>query len=32
MPFVSVIMASRNTFNYIETAIQSVLAQTFKDF
>jgi glycosyltransferase involved in cell wall biosynthesis len=32
MPFVSVIMASRNTFNYIEIAIQSVLAQTFKDF
>ena len=32
MPFVSVIMASRNTCNYIEIAIQSVLAQTFKDF
>jgi glycosyltransferase involved in cell wall biosynthesis len=32
MPFVSVIMASRNTSNYIETAIESVLAQTFKNF
>lgn len=32
MPFVSVIMASRNASNFIETAIQSVLFQTFKDW
>jgi glycosyltransferase involved in cell wall biosynthesis len=32
MPLVSVIMASRNASNFIETAIQSVLIQTFRDW
>jgi len=32
MPFVSVIMASRNASKFIETAIQSVLVQTFRDW
>ena len=32
MPFVSVIMASRNASKFNETAIQSVLVQTFRDW
>jgi glycosyltransferase involved in cell wall biosynthesis len=32
MPLVSVIMASRNASNFLETAIQSVLTQTFRDW